>query len=243
MTLGPSDAVAEQAILYYALKLYFTNGGGPCYIVPINSSGSKNAYINGIEAVAKIDEVTLLVFPDAAVSLNDYPADPPSKDYYAVCNAALTQCGDLKDRFAILDVFDSDNNPLIASNFRNGVVGENLKYGAAYMPFLRTSINYLYDEDGVEGKLINFFAKSISKKIRGVDQGIKISFVGKVDSTPKVTIAGKANATDPVVFGTVNAYNLRPRKKQKLMRHIMRKIAGLISLLVLNYPYFLLNSS
>ena len=54
--------------MYYALRLYFGNGGGPCYIVSIGAdttTADRTHFENGLEAVGKEDEPTLLVFPDA----------------------------------------------------------------------------------------------------------------------------------------------------------------------------------
>ena len=130
-----NDAESEKAIMYYALQLYFINGGRSCYIVPIDE---EYKYKDALVSISKINEISLLVFPDIQLRRNDYAA---------VYNAALQQCGDLKDRFAIFDVPDSDPE---ASVFRAGVVGENLKYGAAYVPYLKTSFNYEYDESLVE---------------------------------------------------------------------------------------------
>ncbi len=125
------DIEAEKAIMYYALQLYFINGGGTCYIIPISEL---NEYEDGLASISEIDEISLLVLPDVQFHRIDYSA---------VYNAALQQCGELKDRFAILDVTDSDPD---ASVFRAGIEGNNLKYGAAYIPYLKTSINYEYDE-------------------------------------------------------------------------------------------------
>ncbi|PZX59879.1 hypothetical protein LV84_01088 [Algoriphagus ratkowskyi] len=138
--------------LYYCLQLYFSNGGGPCYILSVGSftnvpdkgnSTNPESILGGLEAIKAIDEPTLLVFPDII------PASPPQtigslyKDIY---DAALTQCKILKDRFVIIDVKDVTADPVSdAHNFRDNCVGySNLKYGAAYYPNLSTSLNYAY---------------------------------------------------------------------------------------------------
>lgn len=129
--------------LYYNLQMYFSNGGGPCYIVPIGlyataSSVSKDDMLAGLTAIAKVDEPTLLVFPDA-VSLTN-PAHRA-----AVYDASLAQCEKLKDRFTIMDVVHKSGDTVFQdiSNFRNlGVGPDNLKYGAAYYPFLNTTLGF-----------------------------------------------------------------------------------------------------
>ncbi|NTU52237.1 MAG: phage tail sheath family protein [Chlorobiaceae bacterium] len=58
----------------------------------------------------------------------------------------LNQCGDLQDRFSILDVLEGDlaedvtNKPL--SGFRDTIGINNLSYGAAYYPWIVTSYGY-----------------------------------------------------------------------------------------------------
>src|SRR5438874_4574067 len=57
-------------VMYYALQLYYANGGGPCYIVPVGNFAQSNTadidtYLRGIDASSREDEPTLLVLPDA----------------------------------------------------------------------------------------------------------------------------------------------------------------------------------
>jgi phage tail sheath protein FI len=128
-------------ILYYCLSLYFKNGGGSCYIVSVGNyadSLARQRFLDGLNALRAEDEPTLLLFPDAVNLV--------AADYYEICTAALQQCNDLGDRFAILDVLAGDNN---ASDFRSNGPGSYLKYAAAYHPYLQTSLNYRYQENSV----------------------------------------------------------------------------------------------
>ncbi|MFC5625429.1 phage tail sheath family protein [Algoriphagus winogradskyi] len=135
--------------LYYSMQLYFSNGGGPCYIVSVNDydnvpikgdSATPASILGGLEAIKAIDEPTLLVFPD------QIPTDLTGSDYKDIYDAALAQCDSLKDRFVIIDVKIVTADPFAdAQNFRNNGIGmSNLKYGAAYYPNLSTSLNYAY---------------------------------------------------------------------------------------------------
>ncbi len=125
--------------MYYQMQLYFANGGGPCYIVSVNKTNAvsvaKADLDAGLEAACQYDEPTLLVFPQA-VKL------AAVGDMYDVYDAALAKCEILKDRFVIMDCYADDAATLRAVT---GIGANNLKYGAAYHPFLKTSINYLYD--------------------------------------------------------------------------------------------------
>ena len=133
--------------LYHSLELYFNNGGGPCYIVSVGSySGGavavgtedpKAGLLGGIAATEKVDEPTLYVFPDA-ISLND------ETEYGSVVKAALDMCNTLQDRFTICDVYDNGASTAI-TDFRGELGTDYLKYGAAYYPSLKTSLNYLTD--------------------------------------------------------------------------------------------------
>jgi phage tail sheath protein FI len=133
-------------LLYFAVKMYFDNGGGKCYIVSVGgypnpAAVSLTDLTNGLSRVAQEDEPTLLVVPEA-VKLN-------AADYATLVKAMLAQCESLKDRFAIFDVREGgtalDNAALTANRGHFGTAG--LKYGAAYYPFLRTGMNYYVKDD------------------------------------------------------------------------------------------------
>lgn len=137
------DVVAgEKMYLYDSLKLFYNNGGGDCYIVSIGKYGAvtKKDFEDGIDALKKFDEPTLYVTPDAALlsSIDDF------KDVHS---KMLDECETLQDRFAILDIYQGDEDftdPLgtdVISNYRNKLPSNsNLKYGGCYYPFLRTSL-------------------------------------------------------------------------------------------------------
>jgi phage tail sheath protein FI len=123
--------------MYYHMQMYFANGGGPCYIISVgDTTGTTIARANlaaGLQMAERYDEPTLLVFPQAVHVANAGDAG----DLY---DAALLQAGTLKDRFVVMDCYADD-----PQNVRDEIGTTNLKYGAAYHPFLRTSLNYLYD--------------------------------------------------------------------------------------------------
>jgi uncharacterized protein len=136
--------------LHYAIAHYFRNGGGPCYVVSVGDyaakpSADRMGVKGGLAALEKEDEPTLIVLTDAACVLSQ-------ADYYGVCGAALSQCRKLGDRFTILDVARKDAKTDI-SVFRNsGDLSINLMYGAAYHPYVQTSLPYAFDDGGVKIK-------------------------------------------------------------------------------------------
>ncbi len=149
ITVSIDPKKRAKNVLFYAMQLYFANGGGPCYIVSAGNydegnAGSIEAYNAALEAVAKEDEPTLLVFPDAGYIIPD--------KYYDLMNTALQQCEKLGDRFLIMDVLNANNDLRTSKdNFRNklAVTPELAKYGAAYYPDLSTTIAYQYDVDSL----------------------------------------------------------------------------------------------
>lgn len=139
----------------HALQLYFANGGGPCYIVSVGSYSNDIAFTalkGGLEPLLKIDEVTLLLFPDADGLIGD---DLENADYYNLYAKAIDQCEKLQDRFTIIDVskkFKADpanavNTP--ADAMRNTLSHERLDYSAAYYPYLKTILDYKYDDSSI----------------------------------------------------------------------------------------------
>ena len=138
---------------YYAVRSYFANGGGPCYIVSIGDydtpANDDSDYIAAFEQLEKIDEVTLLCFPDAA-DFND-------TKYEGTVKGALAHCAKMQDRFTIIDTQNDDGDPddLFAGSTPayvayRGLLGvDNLNYGAVYYPYLNTSMSYTIDPDTV----------------------------------------------------------------------------------------------
>lgn len=135
-----------EYILYYAIKLFFDNGGGKCYIVSVNNYQEPSTItlqnLNaGLAAVQLEDEPTLLVIPEA-VKLG-------SNDYSSLSTAMLMQCGRLGDRFAILDLREGDRllDQAALDTNRGHFGNQFLKYGAAYYPFLKSGINFYVNAD------------------------------------------------------------------------------------------------
>ncbi|WP_310461408.1 phage tail sheath C-terminal domain-containing protein [Sphaerotilus sp.] len=135
---------AVDHLLYYAVKMFFDNGGGKCYITSVGDYvGAMDIaeLTAGLGAVALEDEPTMLVCPDA-LKLG-------GTGYNTMAQNMLVQCGSLKDRFAILDLFAGsvaqDNAALLVNRARVG--NNNLKYGALYYPDLKTSFNHYLKPD------------------------------------------------------------------------------------------------
>jgi phage tail sheath protein FI len=133
----PAAPSQPDRLLYHAVNHYFKNGGGRCYVVSIGSHATvdklADKFAAGLAALEREDEPTLIVMPDLP-SLEQ-------ADYDDVNQQALAHCKKLGDRFAILDVRGGD-----VEAFREGLGTDGLAYGAAYHPYLVTSLVHRYDE-------------------------------------------------------------------------------------------------
>jgi phage tail sheath protein FI len=173
------DKPTPPFLLHYSLSHYFLNGGGPCWVISIGKFPAKvdmKHFTDGLARLEQEDEPTLILFPDA-IQLQ-------ARDYYALAKKALAQCNKLKDRFAILDVPDGR-----VTEFRDGLGTSDLSYGAAYHPYLRSSLNHVFAEtrvtvEGAYGNQLTF------RREFGAGNGIRVSFVGPEESKPRVRIDG-----------------------------------------------------
>ena len=136
--------------LYYSLQLYYANGGGPCYIVSCGQTGAAVTpavadFEKAFDAVQKENEPTLLLMTDAlTLSIDEY--------YGLYTSKALAQAACLKNRMVLIDPFvamtDKGQQSFadLAPDFRTKIGTHNLSYGAAYYPWLRTTLPYALDE-------------------------------------------------------------------------------------------------
>jgi len=138
-----------KKMLHYAMQMFFSNGGGTCYVVSIGNY-EKNVdprlFINVFPILEGYDEPTLLVFPDACLC--------DDNGYGNVVNAALAHCQKMGDRFAIIDVQNAVSGGTVSgidvtNNFRDKITSDmkHLRYGAAYFPYLKTTL-HVYLNDG-----------------------------------------------------------------------------------------------
>jgi hypothetical protein len=165
----------EPFLMYYSMQLYFANGGGPCYVVSVGRYGTdlddadtmvssinnSDDFKTGLTTVEKVDEVTLIVFPDAT-------ALSTASEFYGLYNDALMQCNKLQDRFTIMDTLSYDADSPTDSNIddlRNNTLSDKdiVKYGAAYYPFLKTILNFQYNASDLTIQHFSYSADAYEK--------------------------------------------------------------------------------
>ena len=134
--------------LYGAMQLFFQNGGGACYVTSIGSFGDEIAAQPMIKALTRLEkepEPTIIVIPDVTRLSHD--------EAIKVQQRMLKHCGtDMKNRFAILDIpggYLAQEGPRgqPIARFRDAIGSSDLGYGAAYYPWLNSSIYSARDFD------------------------------------------------------------------------------------------------
>lgn len=148
--------------LYEAMRAYFANGGGPCYIIPVANyptavvTANQSVQLNdfgspqggAMAELLKLDEPTLMLFPEAVnLSLIEYKS---------LAEYSLGICAEMQDRFVLLDtpkgidltspVVNATTSMTDLVAYRTILGNEDLKFGAAYYPHLETSYNWAFDE-------------------------------------------------------------------------------------------------
>lgn len=147
------ESLRSKFLMHYSLQMFFTNGGGPCWIISVdnytNGGGliASASLLNGLAEAAKINEITLLLFPDAINMTSE-------TDYYSLYKEAIDQCYTLQDRFTIMDVYHKAENltnwKLDTQLLRDTLSGDtdHLKYSAAYFPRIYTGVDFNYKSPG-----------------------------------------------------------------------------------------------
>jgi uncharacterized protein len=145
ITDGPTVAITDPAnfsqyLMTYQVYMYFSNGGGPCWVVSvgdfvINPTGDDidiNALLGGLKVLEEEDEPTLLVVPEATML--------SAINRKTLHDQMLAQCAKLQDRFALMDALHYSNQTVAedGADFRAEVGNSDLKYGASYYPGLKT---------------------------------------------------------------------------------------------------------
>lgn len=152
-TFQLEEEKATRFFLYHSMKLFFANGGTDCYIVSVGNyeqakskkhfsgtiMGKEGQQPIGITALKDYPEPTMVVIPDA-VLLDQAECVALQKESLRHCGQEMLTC------ISILDIFDGfkkrkteDGTDLI-TGFREKIGSNHLSYGAAYYPWLHTTI-------------------------------------------------------------------------------------------------------
>jgi len=250
----------QPFLMYYSLQLFFANGGGPCYIVSVGRYGNdlddadsavtainnSNALKSGLAEIEKVDEPTLLLFPDATKV-----SGITITDYYGLYNDALIQCQNLQDRFTLIDTLNYDESSPTDTNIddlRNKVSSEKdtIKYGAAYYPHLETILDYAFDASKIVLKHYSYTAKAYDQIAAGLvpiedpATGITATVTKLVSEPVAGDIAGQISdlllqmySANPTGFDLGGTFASSPAKKTAFLNKLNPLLTTLETLSIL----------
>lgn len=211
----------KRFYLYDAMRQFYDNGGGDCYVVSVGSFYKANGSINdvvigeqdgspmglltGLFEVEKEDEPTILVFPDA-VSMD-------AASFYSLQQAAIMQCVKLQDRVTVLDLQENLASDLATAvnTFRNNIGINGLKYAMAYGPWIYTSypkdVDYSILKNNVTsgGSALNLATMTSDPTANGLVKATEDS-LGDADTVQAIIDAVRDAAND----GTIPAIASSP---------------------------------
>ncbi|MBU3030114.1 phage tail sheath C-terminal domain-containing protein [Paracoccus marinaquae] len=196
-------------LLYAAMRLFYSNGGGSCFVVSIGTYDDPiepGPMLKALTRLEKETEPTMVVIPETT-RLN-------RQDSANVQQQMMRHCGEvMKNRFAILDIHGgylderSPRGDPVAS-FRNDAGTNNLDYAAAYYPWLDTSVFtsrvFTYENIVLEsrGKFISLLKRSVNSNKQIVEE---IKKVGTAVLTGDFTISVKSGGSTVLKPGDISA--------------------------------------
>lgn len=210
---GPSSTLTvlpqSQFYFYSAIRLFFENGGGPCYIVSIGGfeavakAGGMAAFDGATKVGQALDalkderEPTMVVVPDAVLMGID--------QWQAACQQVLVHCDAMQTCIAIFDVPRGDqprNHDPVSDvisgqdGFRGRIgvpAGVGLNYGTAYYPWLNTCL--------VDAAHVNFMLLDDSSRAR-LAQELSAEALAIHNPVPAGLTAAIAQLATPGTSGT-----------------------------------------
>ena len=135
------EQVEGKKLFYYSMRLFFQNGGGPCYIVSVGNYAQDieaGKLTGALDELVKEQEPTMVIAPEAVLL--------EEADCISVEQAILAHCGGtMRNRFAIIDIHDgfkdrNDPSGDCIDAFRNALGVNYLDFAATYYPWVNTSI-------------------------------------------------------------------------------------------------------
>ena len=149
--------------LYNSIRLFYENGGADAYIVSVGTYGpasgtamtdssqqiiNSNVKLNdlqaGLELLQNEEEPTIYICPEATLL--------SAADNGTLMQSMLLQASSMQTAVCLFDIIGGRNPDPIGystdiDNFRNSTGSNGLKYGAAYYPFVGTTIMQSSDID------------------------------------------------------------------------------------------------
>ncbi|WP_222539105.1 phage tail sheath family protein [Pedobacter polysacchareus] len=149
-----SYADDHELYFYNSIRLFYANGGGSCVILSVGTYGDPEG-TNGETLPKKVLETDFMAAKDQEGPLDILKKDHEStlivipdiialgKKAYPIYRTVLAHCAETQRRFGVFDLrnHQPDEQPdQVAEEFRADIDINFLNYGAAYYPWLQTSI-------------------------------------------------------------------------------------------------------
>lgn len=126
-------------LLPHSVYGWFTNGGGPCYVVRVAPQHEKRPTVvdfvesdGGLAALESVQEITIVAAPDIA----GLPDDPGHPLLMAGEQALVAHCEGMGNRLAILDP-PPGLGPYQIVEWRRNVARFDTKHAALYYPWIK----------------------------------------------------------------------------------------------------------
>jgi phage tail sheath protein FI len=187
----------NTAYMFNSMRLFYANGGGPCYILCVGTYGDgaagleikgddflgSDTKVDPFELLKKEFEPTLVVIPDA-IALGD-------ACYNTVYTKVLSHCANMQSRFGIFDLakqLPSEDTATVVGSFRDKIGVNALNYGAAYYPWVKSAI-----VQPSEITFENIDAKIDLATLLPADEAAALEVVKKFKATPDPDANTKRN--------------------------------------------------
>ncbi|MFN8393824.1 MAG: phage tail sheath C-terminal domain-containing protein [Bacteroidia bacterium] len=126
-------------MLFSGLRLFYSNGGGECYILSVgtyNDELDPEKFGEALGILTKEQEPTIVCVPDAVLFGKD--------DCYSLYKDILQHCGaKMRSRVAVVDVwngYDVRTKDKAVQDFRENIGQNQLAWGAVYYPWVHTTV-------------------------------------------------------------------------------------------------------
>jgi hypothetical protein len=204
VTSFKADMLTQPHTMFYfynCIRLFYQNGGSDCYIMSVGVYGEgdtdKKTAISSddfgdsvFEKLQKTFEPTMVLVPDLA--------GQTTEECYKIYVKILKHCKETQSRFGVFDVIKKGTSDFDLKEdieeFRTKIGSEALNYGAAYYPWLNTSIVAVSEVSfknltNSEADFLPIFLNSAdAKSIRDIRDEVKEKIDAELDPVKKKSL-------------------------------------------------------
>jgi hypothetical protein len=137
--IGLEFDTKTRYLLFSGLRMFYSNGGGECYILSVGTYDDEldpEKFGEALGILTKEQEPTIVCVPDAVLFGKD--------DCYSLYKDVLQHCGaKMRSRVAVVDVwggYDGRNKDKMVQDFRENIGQNQLAFGAVYYPWIHTTV-------------------------------------------------------------------------------------------------------